>query len=85
MPSNEDVQARLINLLDQAPDKLMVRRKLVKACGSSYRCRADEQISLLLSNGVFVLLGLGVKGSPKVVALNKQLTPDRCPLCHQPY
>jgi hypothetical protein len=84
MPAQDIVQARLINVISRAPDRIMTRRALINSCGRTYRAQADEQISLLLSNGTFVLMGLGIKGSPKTIMLNR-VNPDRCPLCHRPY
>jgi hypothetical protein len=84
MPTNETVKARLINILTKAPEQQMTHRALVKACGGSYRHQAQDMISLLLSEGVFFPYGIGVRGSPRVIGLNK-MNPDRCPLCHRPY
>src|ERR1700676_1770562 len=57
---------------------------LMKFMGSA-RSKVDNQIGLLISDGVFISLGLGKRGMPNLIAMGKNFPSDKCPFCLHQY
>jgi len=81
MPTNESIRERIIRLV--RPEDKIVRSHLLRKFNVSDRDRANEQVSLLLSEGVLVRTGLGVRGSPETIQRGKCWPKEKCPFCHQ--
>ena len=83
MPSTFKIRERLIRLLWEGP---ALRRTIESRFGQSRRLVAQEQLSLLISDGVVLSTGLGRRGHPNMVQLS-QVYPlhGLCPLCKQAF
>ncbi len=83
MPTNDYVRERLIRLVRSQPKLEITRRSLIRLFDSSARVQVDYQIGLLISDGVFILTGLGRRGDPEKVSPGPNFPARRCPFCLQ--
>ena len=83
MPSIDVVRFRILNIVRSTPGFIR-RRVLERKIGPNYRSQSDEQISQMLSEGILVQIGTGVRGDPFAVGLNTNFPPHICPCCVRP-
>lgn len=76
------VRERLIRLI-QSSQQPILRRKLVSTFDVSRRKEAEQELSLLVSEGYVNPLGTGRRGMPFRVVTSETWPFNKCPFCHQ--
>lgn len=82
MPTNIYLRDRLVRLV-RSDGRPVARRDLIRRCGMSYQKQADEQIGLLLSDGVLITIGSGHRGNPVRLIAGPNWPALICPTCKQ--
>lgn len=81
MPRHNYIRLRLIEIIRaNAP---IVRRTILRKFNTSDRPQANNELSLLLSEGFAHTIGRGIKGNPETIILGASWPADLCPLCRQ--
>jgi hypothetical protein len=81
MSYTSKIRERLIRLLWDGPQ---LRRTIESKFDKTRRRAAQEELSLLISEGVILSTGSGRRGHPNRIQLSPvYLFDQRCPLCNQ--
>jgi hypothetical protein len=82
MPITSKIRERLLRLLWEGP---MLRRAVVGKFDKSRRQAAEEEIRLLVSQGIVLSTGSGRRGHPNMIQLSPTYPLNYCcRLCGQP-
>lgn len=81
MSFTSKIRERLIRLLWDEP---LPKRTVIDKFDKARRSAAQDEISVLLSDGAIIQTGMGKRGSPTMLQLSPVYPFDvRCPLCNQ--
>ena len=81
MLSHTQVRFRVIKLIQEL--KSVTQYALLRRFDKRDRDRANEEISMLASEGYLILLGIGRRGSPRRLEVGPLFPNDKCPMCGQ--
>jgi len=81
LTTKEKIRDRLLRLV--LPGSPIARSILEREFCLHNRQAAADEISLLLSEGIFHETGLGHRGSPKMIQRGSFPCDRKCPFCHQ--
>jgi hypothetical protein len=76
------IRKRLTDSIDLNPK---ARRTVENSFGRSLRARAKLEVSRMISEGVFIITGLGVRGNPEMIRKGPSFPELLCPNCGQIY